>query len=186
MRAASDSSTSIGPLGTTIAFSDEEGGSAGGSGSSESSAVVEIGVTEGTPGGRGGVKGSSLGRNAELISPIPTKKSSADQVYMRMTAVWKRTARLTRDHFNKVWTPFPDIRTVINDNNHTLITGEESLQALLGQTLSEQMECEQSNGVRVSVEGAVIGYLLPLSSLDRIRPPKNLPSGSMAAQTSSA
>ena len=41
---------------------------------------------EGVGVGRRGVKGSSFGRNAELMSPIPTKKSS--KMHIHEKAAW--------------------------------------------------------------------------------------------------
>lgn len=35
--------------------------------------------------------------------------------------------RLTRDNFDQVWTPLPDIRPIVDDDNHRCITWEESL-----------------------------------------------------------
>lgn len=112
--------------------------------------VTEVGEERGEGGevpeiGRGGpaVMGSTLGRNVELISPIPTKKSSIMQKWCITSA--KRSFRTcenrsnenvthTWNYFDEVRTPLPYIRPVINDHHHTRITWEQPLQAFLCQT----------------------------------------------------
>ena len=66
-------------------------------------------------GGMEVVDASSLGRNAELISPIPTKKSSEDKL---VTGRFHRSEILTWDDFHEIGTPFPDIRAIVNDDDH--------------------------------------------------------------------
>jgi hypothetical protein len=72
-----------------------------------------------------GASGSTFGRNAELISPMPTKKSSFTDVSSGLLGDIVR--RLTRDNFNQVWTPLPDIRPIVDDDDHRCIAGEKSL-----------------------------------------------------------
>jgi hypothetical protein len=65
-------------------------------------------------------KGSTLGRNVELMSPIPTKKSSAaqiEQIVRDRAMEW-----LTWNDFNEIRTPFPDVCTVVDDDDHGRIT----------------------------------------------------------------
>lgn len=72
------------------------------------------------PVGRGvpEVIGSSLGKKVELISPIPTKKSSNWKSGSRVHIIKNK---LTRDDLDKVRTPLPHISSVIDNDHHTCI-----------------------------------------------------------------
>ena len=128
------------------------------------------------------MSGVILGRKAELMSPIPTKKSSTRttkrQIYAHML-VGNKECRPTWYDLDEIGRPLPDIGSVVNYHHHGCIARKKSLQALLCQTWVCNMNTSH-------LEPRVGGNLLPLSSRDRILPPKKVPPGSMAAQTSSA
>jgi hypothetical protein len=65
-------------------------------------------------------KGSTLGRNVELMSPIPTKKSSEGHIEQNVRD--RVTEWLTWNDFNEIWTPFPDVCAIIDDDDHGRIT----------------------------------------------------------------
>jgi len=64
------------------------------------------------------VDGSNLGRNVELMSPIPTKKSS---VGVSMRRRLRGEEILTWDDFDKIWTPFPNICAIVDDDDHRCV-----------------------------------------------------------------
>ena len=73
-------------------------------------------VVGGGGGTAGGAIGSSFGRKAELMSPMPTKKSS-DATMLDVQTV-RMESGLTWNDLDKIRAPFPDIRAVVNDDYH--------------------------------------------------------------------
>ena len=111
---ASDGST------RSSSASSSSSSSASGTASAGSAPSAAAAVVGGGGGGTTGASGSSLGRNAELMSPIPTKKSSSIPEAVSVPCQYERftLCKLTRDDLDKVRGPLPDVGAVINDNNH--------------------------------------------------------------------
>jgi len=93
--------------------------------------VVDVGEdreTEDPEVGREGpaVMGSTLGKKVELISPMPMKKSSVEKKIGLKTEVKapQIDKTLTRNDLDKIRTPLPHIRSVVNDHHHTCIARE--------------------------------------------------------------
>ena len=73
--------------------------------------------------------GSTLGKKVELISPMPTKKSSVSSRGISNTQKGHihLSFVLTGNNFDEIGTPFPHVCSVIDNNDHGCITGKESL-----------------------------------------------------------
>ena len=82
----------------------------------------------GTTAGTIGILDCCFGRVAELMSPVPTKNSSRGWVSRKQHR--SRTKCRTWDHFHQMGTPIPNIRSVVDYNDHTLIRREESFKRL--------------------------------------------------------
>jgi len=86
--------------------------------------LEEGGGSEGTE----GVSGVILGRKAELISPIPTKKSSTNgrQIYAHISA-GTLDCQPTWYDLNQIRRPLPDVSSVVNYHHHRRVTRKKSL-----------------------------------------------------------
>ena len=90
-------------------------------------------VAPAAPGAIAAARSRFLGRYAALMSPMPTKKSSARTTRRIQPASlqWgKRSQGRTRDDLDEVGRPVPHIATVVNDDNHARVAGEEALETL--------------------------------------------------------
>lgn len=84
----------------------------------------------------------SLGRKDELMSPMPTKKSS--EVFEQSVERGQRSRegeerrlskmKLTRDDLDEIPTSFPNIRPIIDDHDHARVDREETSYAFRCQT----------------------------------------------------
>lgn len=81
----------------------------------------ELSVLASGLGGIGILLGGSLGRKAEFMSPIPTKKSSTEPI--NGVQPMKR-CRLTWHNFDEIWAPFPNVTSIVDNDHHGGIAGK--------------------------------------------------------------
>ena len=79
--------------------------------------------------GTEGVSGVIFGRKAELISPIPTKKSSARTIMLDICAYISGAVDCepTWYDLHEIRRPLPDVGPVVNDHHHGRVTRKKSL-----------------------------------------------------------
>lgn len=91
--------------------------------------VMGLGEDGGGWEGVEGVSGVIFGRKAELISPIPTKKSSARTIMLDICAYIGRVVDCepTRYDLDEIRRPLPDVGPVVDDHHHGRVTRKKSL-----------------------------------------------------------